>query len=112
MDDKIGFGIRIKEMREYRKLTIEEAAEQYDCSVSTWKQYERGERLPSVPKLKNICLVLRVKPEYIFGSELEGLQKDIEEIEQLKLKIEQLTPLDITVLDAAVSKRLELEKDK
>ena len=56
--------------------------------------------------------MLRVKPEYIFGSELEGLQKDIEEIEQLKLKIEQLTPLDITVLDAAVSKRLELEKDK
>ena len=30
MDDKIGFGIRIKEMREYRKLTIEEAAEQCD----------------------------------------------------------------------------------
>ena len=52
MDDKIGFGIRIKEMREYRKLTIEEAAEQCDCSVSTWKQYERGERLSKCPKVK------------------------------------------------------------
>lgn len=112
MEDRQGFGNRIKEMREYRKLTIDEAAELCDCSESTWKQYERGERLPSVPKLKNICLVLKVKPEYIYGSELDGLQEDIAEIEQLKLKIEQLSPDDITVIKAAVDKRLELLKNK
>ena len=74
----------------------------------SWKQYERGERLPSVPKLKNICLVLKVKPEYIYGSELDELQKDLSEVEQLKLKIEQLSPDDIAVVKAAVDKRLEL----
>lgn len=112
MKDRQGFGNRIKEMREHRKLTIEQAAELCDCSESTWKQYERGERLPSVPKLKNICLVLKVKPEYIYGPELDGLQEGISEIEQLKLKIEQLSPIDIAVIKTAVEKRLELLKDK
>lgn len=108
MKDRQGFGYRIKEMRERRNLTIERAAELCDCSESTWKQYERGERLPSVPKLKSICLVLKVKPEYIYGSELDGLQEDTSEIEQLKLEIDQLAPDDITVFKAAVEKRLEL----
>ena len=99
-------------MREYRNLTIEQAAELCDCSESTWKQYERGERLPSVPKLKNICLILKVKPEYIYGPELDELQKDITEIEQLKLKLEQLSSEDIAVIKAAVEKRLELSNEK
>lgn len=43
MKDRQGFGNRIKEMREHRNLTIEQAAELCDCSESTWKQYERGE---------------------------------------------------------------------
>lgn len=111
MNNKQGFGNRIKQMREYRKLTIEKAAELCDCSISTWKQYERGERLPSVPKLKSICLVLKVKPEYIYGSELDGLQDNLSETEQLKLKIEQLPPDDIAVLKAAVEKRLELSNN-
>lgn len=112
MKDRQGFGNRIKEMREQRNLTIEQAAELCDCSVSTWKQYERGERLPSVPKLKSICLVLKVKPEYIYGSELDGLQEEIAEVEQLKLKIEQLPSDDLAVIKAAVEKRLELLNDK
>lgn len=112
MKDRKSFGNRIKEIREYRKLTIEEAAELCDCSDSTWKQYERGERLPSVPKLKSICLILKVKPEYLFGSELDALQKDLSKIEQLKLKIEQLSPDDIAVISAAIDKRLELLNNK
>ena len=47
-------------------------------------------------------------PEYIYGSELDGLQEDITEIEQLKLKIEQLPSDDIAIIKAAVEKRLEL----
>ncbi|MEZ3516938.1 MAG: helix-turn-helix domain-containing protein [Lachnospiraceae bacterium] len=112
MKDRKGFGNRIKEIREFRNLTIEKAAELCDCSESTWKQYERGERLPSLPKLKNICLILKVKPEYLFGSELDTLQKDLSEVEQLKLKIEQLSPDDIIVMKAAVEKRLELSSKK
>lgn len=112
MKDRQGFGSRIKEMRERQNLTVEKAAELCECSESTWKQYERGERLPSVPKLKNICLALKVKPEYIYGPELDGLQAGLSEVEQVKLKIEQLPPDDIAVVKAAVEKRLELLKNK
>ena len=69
MKDKQGFGSRVREMREHQNLAIEKAAELCNRSESTWKQYERGEGLPSVLKLKNICLALKGKPEYIYGSE-------------------------------------------
>lgn len=55
---------------------------------------------------------MKVKPEYIYGPELDELQEDITEIEQLKLKIEQLSSDDIAVLKAAVEKRLELSNNK
>lgn len=112
MNDRQAFGARIREIREKRNLTIEEAAELCDASVSIWKQYERGERLPSLEKFVSICIVLKIKPEFILGSELNGLQDSIQVIDKLKLKIEQLTPDDISVIDAAVSKRLELNKRK
>ena len=51
---------------------------------------------------------MQVKPEFIYGSELDGLQDDKDDIEKLKLKIERLSDDDIAVVDAAVSKRLEL----
>lgn len=100
--------MRIKALRSLRGLTIEQAAEACDASVSVWRQYEKGERLPSLQKLITICLVLRRKPEYFFGPELDALQDGLNETEQLKAKIDQMQPDDIAVLDAAVSKRLEL----
>lgn len=111
MNDRQGLACRIKYMREYRNLTIEAASEMCDCSDSTWKQYERGQRLPSLPKLINICLALRVKPEYLLGTELSSLQED-SELEQLKLLIERLTPDDITVISTAITKCLELRDRK
>lgn len=108
MDDRIGFGNRIKVLRELRGLTIEQAAEMCDASVSVWRQYEKGERLPSLPKLKTICLALHQKPGYFFGPELNELLDDMNDVERLKSKIDQLQPDDIEIIDAAISKRLEL----
>jgi len=110
MHDKKSFGLRIKAAREYRKFTLDSAAELCDVSLSTWKQYERGERLPSLPKFINLCRVLQVKPEYLLGPELDE-QKVFDEIECLKTKIDQLPPDDIAVINAAVSKRLDLRND-
>lgn len=112
MNDRKAFGARIREMREKRSLTVDEVSELCDASVSIWKQYERGDRLPSIDKLVSMCLVLKVKPEFILGSELDGLQDGTSDIEKLKLKIEQLTPDEIAIIDAAVSKRLELNKTR
>ena len=112
MDDRKGFGARIKAIREFRNLSIERAAEMCEASESIFKQYERGERLPSLSKLKSLCLGLKVKPEYFFGPELDELMEDMTEAEQLKAKIDQLRSDEIAVLDAAVSKRLELRNHK
>ncbi len=112
MKDRQGFGRRIKEMREFRKLTIEQAAELCGCSESAWKKYERGERLPSVPMLKSICLNLKAYPEYFFGPELDGLLEGLPEREQLILKLKRLPPDDIAVIKAMADKQLELSKNK
>lgn len=111
MEDKIGFGNRIKTLRELRGFTIEQAAECCGASVSIWRQYEKGERLPSIDKLIKICLGLRQKPEYFFGPELDALMEDSSATERVKSKIDQLPPDDIEVIDAAISKRLELKRN-
>ena len=108
MEDRKAFGIRIKAVRESRNITVEKAAEFCDASESIWKQYEKGDRLPSLSKFIKMCVVLRVKPEYLFGPELDEMKDDIDEIERLKNMIEQLHPDDVSVIHAAVSKRLEI----
>ena len=83
MKDRQAFGLRIRAGRENQKLTLDSAAELCDVSLSTWKQYERGERLPSLPKFIKICILLRVKPEYLLGSELDEMKDDLTQIEEL-----------------------------
>ena len=63
-----------------------------------------------MPKLKTMCLVLRQKPASFFGSELAPLMDDMHEAGRLKAKIDQLQPDDIEVIDAAVTKRLEMRR--
>ncbi len=111
MKDRKGFGSRIRAAREIAKITIENAAELCDVAVITWKQYESGQRLPSIPKLIKICLTLRVKPEYLLGPELDGLQDNGNEMEMLKLQIEQLGSDDVAIVHSAVSKILEVRKN-
>lgn len=108
MKDKKGFGSRIKNGRENQALTIEFAAELCEVSSSSWQQYERGERLPSISNFIKICIILEVTPAYLLGPELDGLQGNLNEVEQLKLKIDQLNMEEIAIVHAAVSKCLEL----
>ena len=51
-------------------------------------------------------------PEYLFGSELIEMQEEMDEVEQLKIKIHQLHPDGITIIHTAVSKWLELKDNK
>jgi len=108
MDDKKGFGSRIKTARENQKLTLDQASELGEVSLSTWKQYERGERLPSLSKFIKLCIILRVRPEYLLGPELNEQMENVNEIEQLKQMIEQLNSDDLTLFHTAISKRLEI----
>ena len=111
MKNKRAFGLRIRYAREYQKITLEKIAELCECSESIWKQYERGERLPSLSNFIKIINKLKVTPEYLLGDELAEMQENLANIEQLKLKIDQLHPDDIAVIEAAVTKRLELRNN-
>ncbi len=110
MKDRKGFGLRIRSLRESRGLTIEEAAEQCEASVSIWRQYERGERLPSLTRLSQMCLVLNQKSDYFFGTELDELLEGMGDIEKIKSKIDKLLPEDLEVVDALITKFLEMRK--
>ena len=108
MNDRKGFGSRIKAAREHQKFTLDNAAELCDVSLSTWKQYERGERLPSLSKFIKLCLVLQVRPEYLLGPELDEQKENLDTIEQLKLMIEELNSDDVALFHTSISKRLEI----
>lgn len=83
MNDRKSFGARIKSGREQQKFTLEKAAELSDVALVTWKQYESGQRLPSISKFIKICLVLQVSAEFLLGSELDKLQENKNKVEQL-----------------------------
>lgn len=110
MKNQKAFGIKIRNARMQGGLTIDFAAELSDVSISTWKQYERGERLPSLSKFVSVCTTLKVTPEFLLSDELSDLSNVLNIKENLKLKLDQLSSDDIEVLDVAVTRRLELNK--
>ncbi len=63
------FGRRIKEIRNKKKLTLEELAKRTKVSASFLSQIERGVVYPSVESLKKIAIALQVKIDYFFKEE-------------------------------------------
>ena len=58
--DKTAFGARVREFRRQAKLSSDALSELCDCTPVSIRQIESGARLPSVPKLVNLCNGLRV----------------------------------------------------
>lgn len=56
------FGIRLKELRERKKLTTPELAEALGAGVVTVYEWERGLKTPNVDRLPDIAAALGVKP--------------------------------------------------
>lgn len=50
--------LKLKQYRRMRRITQEEAAEEFGISSVYYGEIERGERLPSANRLKIICEVL------------------------------------------------------
>lgn len=44
--DKKAIGMRIKELRRAKRLTVEECCAAANVSPSAWRKYEIGERIP------------------------------------------------------------------
>lgn len=68
--DKTAFGARVREFRRQAQLTSDELSELCDCTPVSIRQIESGARLPSVPKLVNLCNGLQVSPNDLLGAEV------------------------------------------
>lgn len=65
--DIYGFiGVRIRDMRKARGLTLEELAGAAGMNTSFLQAIEKNKKRPSVLKLHNICLALDVPMETMF----------------------------------------------
>jgi len=104
IDGKV-FGSRIKLARQERGLTIEKSAELCDVSESIWRQYERGARFPTINRFVELCRVMKQKPEYFLGNELDDLYKLMN---RLISKMYKLPEEDLEILEATTDKMIEL----
>jgi len=104
MIDGKEFGSRIKLARQERGYTIEKSAELCDVSESIWRQYERGARFPTINRFIELCRVMKQRPEFFLGNELDDLYKTMT---RLAAKLDQLPEEDLDILEAAADKMIE-----
>lgn len=90
----------IKKFREYRKMTQKQFADGLSKSRNVISNWERGENSPDPDTIEQICKILGVTPNMIFGWEpCPEYEKFREHMEERQRKIESL-----------IQKKCELEK--
>lgn len=70
------FAKRLQQAREIEGLTQREAAFQMGVSVSTFRSWEQGRKMPSSTQILAICKTLKIRSEFLFrdgGVELVDL---------------------------------------
>lgn len=69
MSDLNNFGQRISEMRKNKNLTQEELALRLGVTAQALSKWERGQSMPDVALLADICQALDVSSDYLLGVE-------------------------------------------
>ena len=95
-----GFGKRLKEIRERMGISQRSFAKMLGLDPAQLFRYERGERVPTEPVIKQVAEKLKVSTDYLLGltddpSPRSGglpdyLREKLEECEKLKQKFEKL----------------------
>ena len=92
--DKLAFGVRVHDARKSAGITAERLAELCNCTPVSIRQIESGARLPSLPKLVNICNELRVTPNTLLANEIDfplcDLDVSSDRIERIALRLQRL----------------------
>jgi transcriptional regulator with XRE-family HTH domain len=70
--DRKSIGARLRERREYLRMTQQNVADLLSMNRVTYAQYEQGRNEMAVSDLPRIAKVLKVKPDYFFGPDDEG----------------------------------------
>ena len=69
-EELVFFGSQLRLWRYAKMLTLNEAADVYGVSVTTYKNWERGCTKPRLYYLRDICKELKIKREVLFKGEL------------------------------------------
>ena len=110
--DKIVFGARLHDARKASGLSSDRVAELCDCAPAFVRAIESGIKLPSVPRLVELCNALEVTPNTLLGNDLRfaiGKYQDLdnERIQRLALRLQKLSTqkqqLACAVLETMIS---------
>jgi transcriptional regulator with XRE-family HTH domain len=67
------FGMRVRELREHKRLGQEQLGKQLGVKKQTVSNWERGRASPDLETLTLICAYFQVSPNELFGSEMPRL---------------------------------------
>lgn len=82
----------IRKFRELRKLTQKQFAERLNKSRNVISNWERGENSPDPDTVEQICKILEVTPNQIFGWEpCPDYERYLEKMNAIKSKIDALS---------------------
>lgn len=110
--DKIIFGARLHDARKASGLSSDSVAELCDCAPAFIRAIESGAKLPSVPRLVELCNALTVTPNTLLGNEIrfpvgEYSEVDNERVRKVALRLQRLPmgkqELVCTVLETLIS---------
>lgn len=85
----LGRNIRI--YRERNQLTQEELAEETGYSVSYIGLLERGERLPKIPVLLDLCEVLKATPNSLLGYTSPRKKSPVDDFSNIDFRLLDMT---------------------
>ena len=102
------FGKRLKEIRERMGISQRSFAKMLGLDPAQLFRYERGERVPTEPVIKQVAEKLKVSTDYLLGltddpAPRSGklpdyIQKKLEECEKLSRKLEEFRELARKIL--------------
>ena len=102
----------IRKFRELRKLTQKQFAERLNKSRNVISNWERGENSPDPDTVEQICKILGVTPNQIFGWEpCPDYERYLEKMNAIKSKIDALSRKK-SEIESELEKARQLLKDE
>ena len=86
MFDTMKTAKRIKDARIAKDMTQMALADAMEVSFQAVSNWERGNSMPDISKLKQLCSVLEISLEYLLGEEDENITKTVKELTEDKVE--------------------------
>ena len=104
------FGMRVREIRQKKKITKEKFAEQIGVQASYIPQLERGEKNPSFDVLINIMMALEVTPDELLCDYSTAEKQAINN--KININVSELSKSDQRHIEQLVNLEIEYLKKK